>query len=365
MKDTSAFTLFPRMQVKPFDGMSITAEIWDQAHEEHRQMLRAHNLVSHGGGIITGLEVVANDPPDQYVFISPGVAVDPTGNVIVVPEPVAYDFESTAPGPLYLLLGQGEREVGGVGNEAKYSQAEFVIAARTSLPKRPSVELARVTLSAAGMPIHNAGDPLHPAADAIDLRYRLQVGPVQVQKVNVLVTALEKDEADLLKGWDQLGKFSQMASKYHIIVDGEEQLPQDLSIYDLVYMGGKGNYSLSASQVKSLASFIEQGRTLMLEPVSASAQEACQKMLKKLDLKPVKPDDDSPVFSTPFLFAQAPAGFSGNQIEVGKNILYSTAAYARSWAGKAASGVASRSDIRSAHEWGLNLISLGLKQAGK
>ena len=209
------------MQVKPFDGMSITAEIWDQAHEEHRQMLRAHNLVSHGGGILTGLEVVANDPADQYVFISAGVAVDPAGNVIVVPEPVAYDFESTAPGPLYLLLGLGEREVGGVGNEARYSQAEFVIAARTSLPKRPSVELARVTLSAAGSAIHNAGDALHPAADALDLRYRSQVGPARVENVNVLVTGLETDEAEVLQGWDQLGKFSHMVSKYHIIVDGE------------------------------------------------------------------------------------------------------------------------------------------------
>jgi hypothetical protein len=88
-------------------------------------------------------------------------------------------------------------------------------------------------------------------------------------------------------------------------------------------------------------------------------------MLKKLDLKPVKPEADSPLFSTPFLFAEAPAGFSGNQIEVGRNILYSTASYARSWAGKAASGNASRSDIRSSHEWGLNLISLGLQQAGR
>jgi hypothetical protein len=365
MKDTSALNLFPKMQVKPFDGMSITAEIWDQAHEEHRQMLRAHNLISHGGGIITGLEVVANDPSDQYVFISAGVAVDPVGNIIVVPEPVAYDFESTVPGTLYLLLGKGEREVGGVGNEAKYSQAEYVIAARTSLPKRPSVELARVTLSAAGMPIHNAGDPLHPASDALDLRYRSQVGPVPVEIVNVLVTGLGKDEADVLKGWDQLGKFSQMSSKYHIIVDGETQLPKDLGEYDFVYMGSQGDYSLSAAQLKSLAAFLEQGKILMVEALTDSAQEACQKMFKKLELKLAKPKADSPLFSSPFLFAEAPAGFSGNQVEVGKGVLYSTAGYARSWAGKAASGVASRSDIRSTHEWGLNLISLGLKQAGK
>jgi len=72
-----------------------------------------------------------------------------------------------------------------------------------------------------------------------------------------------------------------------------------LSIYDLVYLGGKDNYLLSASHTKSLTSFLEQGKTLMVEPVLGSAQEACQKMLKKLDLKPVKLDAVSPLFSTP------------------------------------------------------------------
>ncbi len=72
------------------------------------------------------------------------------------------------------------------------------------------------------MAIQNAGDPLHPAPDALDLRNRSIAGPTQIQKVNVLVTCLAKDEADLLKGWDQLGDFSQIVSKYYIIVDGED-----------------------------------------------------------------------------------------------------------------------------------------------
>jgi len=144
MKETGAINLFPRMQVKPFDGMSVTAEVWAQAHDEHRQALNAHNLVSHGSGILTGLEVTANDPADQYVFISPGAAVDPAGNIIVVPEAVTYDFGESSEGMLYLVLGKGEREVGGVGSDTRYLQSEFVIAARPTMPKRPAVELARL-----------------------------------------------------------------------------------------------------------------------------------------------------------------------------------------------------------------------------
>ena len=143
MKDNN----FPKKQIKPYDGMSITAAVCAEAHEEHRQTERAHNLFLHGNGIITGLEVVANDPPDKHVFISPGIAIDSGGNVIELTEPVAYDFGNTTEGTLYLLLGHGEREVGGVQKESRYLQNEFVIAARSTLPKRASVELGRITIS--------------------------------------------------------------------------------------------------------------------------------------------------------------------------------------------------------------------------
>ena len=61
---------FPSTHIKPYDGMAITADVWGEAHAEHRQARRAHDLVFHGPGIITGLEVEANDPPDNFVFIS-------------------------------------------------------------------------------------------------------------------------------------------------------------------------------------------------------------------------------------------------------------------------------------------------------
>jgi hypothetical protein len=365
MKDTSPINLFPKMQIKPFDGMSITADIWDQAHDEHRQVQRAHNVFSHGSGIIAGLDVVANDPPDQYVFISPGVAIDPVGNVIVVPEPVAYDFGASTEGTLFLLLGQGERELGGVGNEARYTQSEFVIAARTSFPKRPSVELARVNLSAAGKAIHNAKDYHHPGPDTIDIRYRSQVGPAMLKDIKVFILEMGKNEPAIEKGWDHLGQFCQINANYHVIVDGGKQFPQDLGAYDLLYLGCKGSFTPSASHLKTISDYLKDGKTLLVEALDVPAQEDCQKMFKKLKLNPGKPASDIPLLYMPYLFAGFPAGPSGDKVEVARHLLYSTAGYALSWAGKAAKGLVSRSDIRSAHEWGVNLIRFSLEQDGE
>jgi hypothetical protein len=363
MKDTDAFNLFPKTQVKPFDGMSVTAEIWEQAHDEHRQALSAHSLVAHGSGIITGLEVAANDPPDHYVFISPGVAVDPAGNVIVVPEPVAYDFGSTAEGSLYLLLGRGEREVGGVGNEAKYLQAEFVIAARSSLPKRPAVELARVTLSKRGKAVKNADTPLHPGPDALDLRFRNQIGPVVPPRVRTLVITLGKKEPDVVNGWDYLERVCRQSASYDLLVDIDLPASNNLDAYDLVYVGGMENFSPEADLVKALTGYLKQGKFLLVEALDNGAQESCKDLLRKLKRNATPIDGKSPLLTAPFLFATPPAGFSGNQVEVGKQVVYSAAGYSLAWSGRSASGVSSRSDIRSAHEWGTNLIYYCMEKA--
>ena len=364
MKDTSSINLFPKMQIKPFDGMSITADIWDQAHDEHRQMQRAHQVFSHGVGIVAGLEVVANDPPDQYVFISPGVAVDPIGNVIIVPEPVAYDFGSSTEGSLYLLLGQGERELGGVGNDARYTQTEFVVAARTSFPKRPSVELARVNLSKAGKPIHNAKDPNHPGQDAIDLRFRSEVGPILPQNVKVFIFDLGAVDTEVQNGWDYFGQFCHASTNYHFIVDSGKQLPGDLNSYDLLYLGCKGTTAPTATQLKAITEFVELGKFLLVEAFDDPAQDASLKFLKKLNFAPIKPGKNSSLFSKPFLFTGIPAGVSGDMVQVDGHLLFSSAGYALSWAGKTASGKSERSDIRSAHEWGVNLVHYLLDQKG-
>jgi len=151
----------PTKRIKPFDGMAITAHIWDEAHEYHRLQQRFHTLFNHGAGIVTGLEVIASDPPDTEVYVLPGIAVDPLGQIIVLPQPVSYDIGREMEGLLYILLSYGESrpradEDHPQADDPKYIHAEFSLFARTVLPAGPWVELGRVNRQSRDAPFHNA-----------------------------------------------------------------------------------------------------------------------------------------------------------------------------------------------------------------
>src|SRR5690606_6939207 len=102
MLTREALSIFPHKRIRAVDGMAVTAEVWEEAHDYHRQLNRLHTVLHHGAGIVTGLEVIASDPPDNSVYLLPGLAVDSVGQTIVVPEPRAYDL-GNAEGRLYLI----------------------------------------------------------------------------------------------------------------------------------------------------------------------------------------------------------------------------------------------------------------------
>lgn len=356
MDNNSALNIFPKTRTKPYDGMAVTAEVWAQAHEEHRKARQAHDVIFHRPGIITGLEVQANDPPDQYVFISPGVAVDSVGNVIVLNEPVAYDFGAKAEGLLYLVLGHGEREAGGVDQDVKQIHAEFVVAARSSLPKRPTVELARVRLGSAGQAIKNAENPAHPAADELDLRFRDQVGPQAQRQVYIGLSSFGREVEDVSAGWRSLAVESARVSPYRLIMDARVSLTGDLSGYDLFYLSAKGAFNPDAAAVKALRAYLDQKKTLFAEALDADAEKSFAGLFEKLGRKLAPLAATASLLESPFLFAAPPPGAQGNNLQVGKQVIFSNAGYSLAWAGKLPFESRTRADIRSAHEWGINLI---------
>jgi hypothetical protein len=363
MNDNSALNTFPTKRIKPYDGMSITAEVWAMAHEEHHQALQAHDLYFHGSGIISGLEVLANDPPDQYVFISPGVAVDSAGNVIVVTEQVAYDFGKTVEGTLYLLLGRGEREVGGGQNELRFAQDEYVVAARPNVPRRPAVELARVTLGQRGSAVKNATDPKHLGPDELDLRFRQEISPAAPLPLRVGLCSLGKGtHPELVSGWDYLAQECQRVTPYRLIIDSVP-FPSDLQNYAVVYLAGSGSFTMAASGVKELSAYLGQGKTILIEPQDAAAEGAFATLLKELGVTLQPAGENDAVMRTPNVFCAPPEGNLGNAISFGKGVVYSAARYALAWNGKVRAGEGTRADIRSALEWGVNLIEHCLRPA--
>jgi hypothetical protein len=349
MEENAALTIFPKKRVKAFDGMSVTAEAWSQAHEEHRDAQRAHNLSLHGAGIITGLEVLANDPPDQYVFISPGAAVDPAGNVIVLTETVAYDFGSNADGTLFLVLGHGERESGGVETEIKYTHHEYVIAARPSMPKRPVVELARVTLTA-GKPIKIAANPSQPRPGELDLRFRSQLAPRGLPTVHVGLLPFGPNAAATISGWNYLSRECQRSGFCNLIVDDELPANDDFSRFDILCLSASGSFKPEAATVKALRAYLETGKTLLAEARDQAADESFSGLFEKLGHIPQPLHADDALLTTPYLFTTPPGG----PVLREKQVIYAASGFSPAWSGKMAS---SRAEIRSAHEWGINLLN--------
>lgn len=360
MNDSGDINNYPQKYIQPYDGMAVTANVWSLAHEEHRQTERAHNLCLHGSGIVTGLEVVANEPADQYVFISPGIAIDTAGNVIELVEPVAYDFGKTAEGTLYLLLGHGQRELGGTQKEIRFTQNEFVIAARSSIPKRPSVELARVTLSQPAQTIHNAGDPRHPRLDELDLRFRKPVGPNKSQFIRLALCYLGEENPNIVRGWDFLVSEYERTTPNRLIIDPWVPISTNLTGYDLVYLAVTGMVTIGEEATTPLESYLAQGKNLILEALDQSAEESCEALLAQLNRTPVPPEEDGHLLTRPFLFTTPPTGINGNQCRLDDQVIYSTAGYSLAWTGVNGKTQLNRSEIRSLHEWGLNILKNSL-----
>jgi len=366
---------FPTRRIKPFDGMAVTAEVWDEAHEYHRQRQRFHALLSHGPGIVTGLEVIASDPTDSSVYILPGIAVDPHGRTIVLPEPLAYDV-GTAQGRLYLLLTYGEshpraesdREEGSL-----YVHAQFGIEAGLALPDTPCVELARIRRQDRESPIEDAHDAAHPAPNQIDLRFRQEVGAVPQQVVSLAVSyagGIVNDRHG--RGARYLARALRRSGPCRVWVDEDVPLDAGLEAYTLVYLVGQEAFQPSPDEMKMLYAYLQEGGTVFIESCRQGAAVADPPadasffdLLGSLGLELEELEPGHSLLTDPFLFALPPPGFKVEGkpgIQVGQGVIFSTCDYGCLWQGERQGRAASREEIRAALEWGGNIIAYAVER---
>ena len=101
-------TKFPMRRLNPFKGLLIDVPTWASAHDYHRDQQRLHGMAAHGYGVVTGLEVLAFDPPDNSVVVCPGVALDPEGNAIVVPESQRFYMNTDEAGTARVIIRYSE-----------------------------------------------------------------------------------------------------------------------------------------------------------------------------------------------------------------------------------------------------------------
>jgi len=378
---------FPTKRIEPVDGLAVTAAVWKEAHDYHRAQQRFHNLFSHGPGIIAGLEVSASDPPDSTLYILPGMAVDQRGETIVVTEPVAYDV-GTAHGFLYLLLSheQSRPRSSGSPEEPLYIHAEFGIEVRSTLPDTPCVELARLRRQSRDSALLNAQDAEHPGPNEIDLRFRRVQGTVPQSIASVAVShagSAKGDKASDLpheRGAIYLARAlrNSLGSLDVPIgsVDLGVPLAPGLESYTLVYLVGHGAFQLNRDEMNALYTYLQGGGTLLFEscrrevdgdnpPADASFSDLLASL--GISCQELQPGDS--LLVEPHLFAAPPPGFETDgtpKVVVGAaaagRVVWSMCDYGCLWQGERRGRAASREEIRTAMEWGANVVTYALSR---
>lgn len=362
---------YPTRRIKPEDGMAITAEVWQEAHEYHRQSHGFHALFSHGPGILTGLNVIASDPPDTALYILPGIAIDEDGRTIVLTQPVAYDIGHDMDGLLHVMLSYGEsRPKGGNGNQQedapRYVHDEFSITAQTTLADSTGIELARVRRSNRDSVLVDAQNPALPQADEIDLRFRREVGaPPDVQiAVSYVGEVVDKKHGI---GLSYLTQTLNHSGNYRITIEDDVPIGPSIVSNTLIYLVGQGAFELAAGAMNGLRNYVHRVKgTLLIESLDSEAETSFMNFLKAKNM-PLEPlAAGHRLLIQPNLFAAPPSGFEtqGNpQVSVGEGVIFSTHNYGLVWQGERRGRLATREEIRSAMEWGGNIITYALNRS--
>jgi len=364
---------FPVKRIAPVDGLAVTAQVWEEAHAYHRHRQRAHDLLRHGAGIVAGLEVIASDPPDSSVYVLAGIAIDPCGETIVLTEPVAYDV-GTARGLLSLLLTYEEsrpmidREDGPL-----YVHAQFGLAAEPCLARGSGVELARIRRLEGGAPILDARDAESPGTNELDLRFRRVTrcqGLAAPEAASVAV-CYTGEPLDTHRGHGARALARALRHAGCLIwVDDGVPLSPGLAVYTLVYLVGQGDFRMSPDEVQALYSYLQGGGTLLVESCregwiegAPPADAAFSDLLTSMGIELVEVRPGHRLLGEPNLFAAVPPGFetdSTPQVWAGDGVILSTRDYGCLWQGVRRDRVPSREEIRTAIEWGENLVAYAL-----
>jgi len=140
-------------RVRFFSRQLLSADDFKQEQDYFREKLRRHNRKLHGWGIVCGAEVRVET--DTTLTVSPGYALDPHGEEIVIEPECSIDVCDVADGAAAFLAVRYVEEptrpvpaVGGVEGEAEYSRTRegFELEVHSTCPAEPWVVLADIEI---------------------------------------------------------------------------------------------------------------------------------------------------------------------------------------------------------------------------
>ena len=384
-------------RVNPFQGLVIDSDTWRDAHEYHRSQQRLHILAFHNIGIIDGLEIVANKAPDLSVNIYPGMAVDPEGNVIIVPETQNYRIQTHEKRIIYLII--QFREVPAEpyqppdgGQPTRIIEA-YRIQERDKLPTEPYLELCRINFDPTDKAIRDAKNPSQIGKNEIDLSFRQETTGVskppveQIAIQNKVITPVQPStpfaEETIAIGHAVLGEagmnlhsgglqnlIKEINRHGGFVANLSENIALDKKInrFALIYVTGNSRFELTAEQQSALSDFLQSGGVIFGEGCNEESQGTSLKGAKgfglafnqlanqfKCKLEVVQRGHT--LLSACNIFSEVPQGVEIAMLLEGGHMIYSGSDYGCAWQGGYQGKPLSRDNIRNSLEIGTNIVT--------
>ena len=287
----------PLNRVAVKDGLLLTAELWEQAHNYHRQKQNLLYQSFHTPGIVTGLGVsvipAPREIPAQYrdfrwLRIQAGVAVDVMGNAIIVPQPIDFRIASAPkekPLMVYLVISYVAPEELEGNAEQEVITETFRIDEKINPPQGLEVELCRINLQASSLELTkdsltNAIDIFNPEPNSLDLRYRRQAGirPQKFMRIGQVVNGNSRVE-QVANNFTSLvrslpGLYPQMEGDSQIMsIDLKQDYSEETDLsqrmrtenISIIYLDYQQVQNLRKPEIEALKLWRQSGSTILIE----------------------------------------------------------------------------------------------------
>ena len=378
--------LNPLERLRVYDSLMIDAERWQKAHNYHRQRQNVYYQALNQPGIVHGLGVQKIDPPKEvaaqfrlqpWLRIQPGVAIDWEGNPIIVPQAVNFplrlpDLVEDNPEPidLYLVASYRDPENLKRNNTGEVIQETFRLDQKTTAPMKGEVELCRIKWQPHVNEINVPQDVLFPSLNELDLRHRLTVknrawGTLNVSVKDTLDSRSQENLAHLMASIAALyPNFKGLKEPNKVIL----RTIDTLANCDLFFIPSNDVEGLDSKEVEVLKQYLAKGGVILFEVAGEhniinagdliSRKFSFNSWTWQRDL-----DRNHPLRTEPFVFAMLPE-VSRCPIEVWHNnggIVLVEGELSAAW-GFDEELLLSRSEIRAAQEFGINLLHFGWRR---
>ncbi len=365
-------------RLRVYDSLMINADRWRKAHEYHRQRQNIHYQSLDQPGIVYGLGVRKIEAPQEvsaqfrnmlWVQVQPGIAIDWEGNPIVVPEAIDFpftlpQFSSDDPLTVYLVVSFRDPENLSKKNAQETFLETFRLDQKTVIPIHGEVELCRILWEPGTTKIEKPQDVLFPKSNQLDLRYRLQAK--SRPQANVRIGALDNLPQNTK---ENLSSLMACVSALYPAFQGVEEVgsvllrtQQSVADYDLFYLSDSDFKTLKEREFQILKDYLKTGGVLFIEaPTGDRSIETLSALIpERLNIGSLTWDNlgkDHPLRRQPFLFVALPE-INRYPIEVwhdGGGIILVEGELSAAW-GFDEELFLSRNDIRTAQEFGINLL---------